>query len=76
MGRDIVPLQTTTWGFGKSGGSTNYGKKEKENVLIDLELMNLKSDFLLNYGEFRTSVAEEKKMKLVEANNEYQRNFQ
>lgn len=76
MGRDIVPLQTTTWGFGKLGGSTNYGKKEKENVLIDLELMNMKSDFLLNYGEFRKSVAEAKKMKLVEANNEYQRNFQ
>jgi hypothetical protein len=36
----------------------------------------MKSDFLLNYGEFRKSVAKAKKMKLVEANNEYQRNFQ
>ncbi len=61
MCRYIVPLQTTTWGFGKLGGSTNYEKKEKDNVLIDLELMSMKSVFLLNFGELRRRVAEAKK---------------
>jgi len=45
-------------------------KKEKENVLIDLELINLKSVSLLNYEELRriTKVEIEK---LVEANKEH-----
>lgn len=45
-------------------------KKEKENVLIDLELINLKNVSLLNYEKFRriTKVEIEK---LVEANKEH-----
>jgi hypothetical protein len=37
-------------------------KKEKDNVLIDLELVNLKSAFLLNYEELikRTMEVEKK----------------
>ncbi len=31
-------------------------KKEKENVLIDLELMNLKNVSLLNYEEFKSRI--------------------
>ncbi len=50
-------------------------KKEKENVLIDLELMNLKSVSLLNSKEFRRIVKIEKKKSWVEANKEYQKNL-
>jgi len=32
-------------------------KKEKENVLIDLELINLKNVFLLKFEEFRRKIA-------------------
>ncbi len=45
-------------------------KKEKENVLTDLELVNLKSISLFNYEELRR-IVEAKKEKLVEANKEY-----
>jgi hypothetical protein len=31
-------------------------KKEKENVLIDLDLMNLKNVSLLNYEEFKSRI--------------------
>jgi ATP-dependent DNA ligase len=66
MGRDTIPLQITTR-FRKLGGSTK-GKKEKKNVLIDLELVNLKSVYLLNFEELRRRATEAKKKKLVEAN--------
>jgi hypothetical protein len=46
-------------------------KKEKENVLTNLELVNLKSDSLLNFEEFRRKVGKAKKKKLVEANKKY-----
>jgi hypothetical protein len=46
-------------------------KKEKENVLTNLELMNLKSISLLNFEEFRRRIGEAKKDKLVEVNKEY-----
>ncbi len=50
-------------------------KKEKGNVLIDLELVNLRSVFLFYFEKFRKD-KQNKTKKLVEANNEYQRNLQ
>jgi hypothetical protein len=50
-------------------------KKEKENVLIDLELVNLKTVSLLNFEEFKRKATEARKKKLVEANKEYHRNL-
>ncbi len=41
-------------------------KKEKENISIDLELINLKSVSLLNSKEIITTTIEEKIEKLVE----------
>ncbi len=51
-------------------------KKGRENVLIDLELVNLRSASLLKYEALKRRVAEAKKKKLVEANKEYQNNLQ
>ncbi len=51
-------------------------KKKKENVLIDLELINLKNVSLLNFKELRRRIAKAKIQKLVEANKEHQRNLQ
>jgi len=48
--------------------------KEKENVLIDLELMNLNNVFLFNFEELKRTSKVEKK-KLVEANKESERNY-
>ncbi len=42
-------------------------KKEKENVLTNLELMNLKSASLLNYDKLRRRTIKVEKEKLVEA---------
>ncbi len=39
-------------------------KKEKENVLIDLELVNLKNVSMLNYEEIRRRALEAKKKKV------------
>jgi hypothetical protein len=50
-------------------------KKEKDNVLTDLKLVNLKNDSLLNFEELKRRVGEAKKEKLVEANKDYQRNL-
>jgi ATP-dependent DNA ligase len=36
-------------------------KKEKENALIDLELMNLKSASLLNFEKLKRRIAEAEK---------------
>ncbi len=48
----------------------------KENVLTDLELVNLKNVFLLNYEKLRRRTIKVEKQKLVEVNKEYQRNLQ
>ncbi len=50
-------------------------KKEKENVLIDLELMNLNNASLLNFEEFKRNITKVEKEKLVEENKEYQKNM-
>jgi len=50
-------------------------EKEKENVLTNLELGNLKSYFLLNFEKLMKRTLEAKKKKLVEVNKEYQRNL-
>jgi len=50
-------------------------RKEKENVLIGLELMNLKNVFLLNFKELRRRITKVGKRKLVEESKEYRRNF-
>ncbi len=49
-------------------------KKEKENVLIDLKLVNLKNEFLLNFGKLRKKTIKIEKKMLVEE-KEYQRNM-
>jgi hypothetical protein len=41
-------------------------EKEKENVLIDLELMNLENVFLLHYEELRRKTIEVEREKLME----------
>ncbi len=46
-------------------------KKEKENVLTNLELVNLKSVSLLNFEELIRRATKAKKKNLVEANKEY-----
>ncbi len=51
-------------------------KKENDNVLIDLELMNLKNVSLLNCEELKINTTEVEKEKLVEVNKEYQKNLQ
>jgi hypothetical protein len=50
-------------------------KKEKENVLLDLELVNLKNVSLFNYEELKR-IEKAEKEKLVEVNKEYQRYLQ
>jgi len=47
-------------------------KKEKANVLIDLELINLKNVSLLYFEELRKKTIEVEKEKLVEYKKEYQ----
>jgi hypothetical protein len=46
-------------------------KKEKEKVLIDLELVNLKNASLLNFEELIRKITKQKKGKLVEEKKEY-----
>ncbi len=49
-------------------------KKEKENVLIYLELVNLNNAFLLNSKELRRKITKVEKEKLVEE-KEYKKNM-
>jgi hypothetical protein len=46
-------------------------KKEKENVLTNLELVNLNNAFVLNSKKLRRKTMEAKKTKLVEEKKEY-----
>ncbi len=46
-------------------------KKEKENVLIDLELVNLKNVSLLEFEEFRRKTIEVEKKKSLQEKKEY-----
>ncbi len=48
-------------------------KKEKENVLIDLEWINLKDVFLLQFEKFRKKTIEAKIEQLMEDKKEYRR---
>jgi len=50
-------------------------KKEKENVLIDLELVNLNNASLLNSKKLRRKTIEVEKENLVEENKKYQKNL-
>jgi hypothetical protein len=50
-------------------------KKEKENVLIDLELINLKNVFLLQFEELRRKTTKVERKKLMEDKKEYQKNL-
>jgi len=50
-------------------------KKKKENVLIDLELVNMKTVYPLHYEKLRRKIMKAKKKKLMEE-KEYQRNLQ
>jgi hypothetical protein len=45
--------------------------KEKENVLIDLEFMNMKNVYVLQFEELRRKITELEKEKLVEEKKEY-----
>ncbi len=49
-------------------------KKEKENVLTNLELVNLKNASLLNFEKLKRKMIEAEKEKLVEK-KEYQKNM-
>jgi hypothetical protein len=51
-------------------------KKEKENVLTDLELVNLNNAFLLQSKELRRNIAKAKRNKLMEEKKAYQRTMQ
>ncbi len=51
-------------------------EKEKENVLIDMELINLKNVSMLNYEEIKRRTSKAKIEKLVEKNKEHKRNLQ
>jgi hypothetical protein len=50
-------------------------KKEKENVLTNLELINLKNVSLFNFEKLRTIIAKAEIKKLVGINKEHQRNL-
>jgi hypothetical protein len=41
-------------------------KKEKENVMINIELINLKNAFMFNFEEIRRMITKAKIKKLVE----------
>jgi hypothetical protein len=56
--------------------ATTKEKKEKENVLTYLQMVNLRSVSLLKFEEFKRSTIEVEKEKLAEANKEYQKNLQ
>jgi hypothetical protein len=51
-------------------------KKETENYLIDLELVNLNNASLLQSKKLRRKIVEAKREKLMEEKKEYQRNLQ
>jgi hypothetical protein len=50
-------------------------KKEKENVLTNLELVNLKNVSLLQFEELRRKATKVEKKKLLEEKKEYQMNL-
>ncbi len=50
-------------------------KKEKENFLMDLELVNIKNVSLLQFEKFRRKSTKAKKKKLMEDKKEYQKNL-
>ncbi len=51
-------------------------KKEKDNVLTNLELVNMKNASLLQYEELERKTIKLKREKLMEEKKEYQRNPQ
>jgi len=51
-------------------------EKEKENVMTNLELINLKNVFLLESGELKKKTTKAKREKLMEDKKEYQRTLQ
>ncbi len=52
------------WALGSQLEALTKEKKEKENVLIDLELMNLKSVFLLSSKKHKRKIVKEKQKKV------------
>jgi hypothetical protein len=46
-------------------------KKENENVLTDLELVNMKNVFLLQFEEFKRKTTKVEKEKLMEDKKKY-----
>jgi len=51
-------------------------KKEKENVLTNLELINLKNVFLLESKELRRKIAEVEREQLMEDKKEYHKTLE
>ncbi len=51
-------------------------KKEKDNVLIDLELINLKNFSLFNFEKLKRKTTKVEIKKLVEINKQHKRNLQ
>jgi hypothetical protein len=60
VSKGIVALQATRGVFGYLGKRTKE-KKGKENVLIDLELVNLRNASLLNSKELRRKITNAEK---------------
>jgi len=54
----------------------NKKKKEKENVLTNLELINLKNVFLLESKELRRKIAEVEREQLMEDKKEYHKTLE
>jgi uncharacterized protein with HEPN domain len=52
--------------LGSQAKALTKEKKEKENVMTYLELVNMKNVFLLQYKELRRKTIEAKKEKLLE----------
>jgi len=50
-------------------------KKEKDNVLIDLELINLKNVSMLYFEKFTRKKTKVEREKLMEYKKEYQKNL-
>jgi hypothetical protein len=51
-------------------------KKEKENVLTNLELINLKNVFLLESKELRRKIAKVEREQLMEDKKEYHKTLE
>jgi hypothetical protein len=71
MDINIIYLQTAIGGLSSQVNALTQEKKETKNVLIDMELINLKNAFMLNFEEIKRRTIEAKIEKMVEKNKEH-----